>query len=56
MVLTYNLDQHQSIFEALDYVVGLSSDEILELRKDCLELAESYDWKKTIMPMNNCLS
>jgi len=55
VVLTYNLDQHQSIFEALDFIVGLSTDEILKYRKGCLELAESHDWNKTLIPLNNCL-
>lgn len=56
IVFTYNLNHYKSVFELLDYVVELSSDEILKLRKGCLQIAESNDWKKTLMPLNDCLA
>jgi glycosyltransferase involved in cell wall biosynthesis len=56
IVFTYNLNNQKSVFELLDYVVELSSDEILKLREGCLQIAEFNDWKKTLMPLNNCLA
>jgi hypothetical protein len=56
IVFTYNLNNQKSVFEQLDYVVELSSDEILKLREGCLQIAEFNDWKKTLMPLNNCLA